>query len=468
MEEGKTHKKFSGNKHWSNIFSELILLFKERLSLHEDQESEYKTIESISKAIVFRGTNLWILVFAILVASIGLNVNSTAVIIGAMLISPLMGPIMGAGLSIGINDFTLFQKSIKNLGIMTFVGIIASATYFWLTPIQEPTTELMARTYPTIYDVFIAFFGGFAGIVAGSRLEKGNAIPGVAIATALMPPLCTVGYGLAMWEASYFFGALYLYFINCTFICLSTLIFVRYMKFPKKHFLDPIIELKTKRYVYLITFLMAAPSIYLAYKLVTHTRVEANVNRFITEVVEKKGYSVVKKNLIETRDSSVLDLTVFGKRIENQELAVMRERMFDYSIGYINLVVNQGFDSTSFSTELLGSQLKSNILADLYDKNMALLENKDEKIRFLEQKILTYQVQAFPIENIDKELKIFYPEIQTVGAGNIFAKNQEEGLDTLTTVILKTINNLTPKEKIRIEEWLEARLNQKSVSVIFH
>jgi uncharacterized hydrophobic protein (TIGR00271 family) len=459
--------KSSGRKHWSVIFSELALLFKERLSLHEDQESEYKTIESISKAIVFRGTNLWILIFAILVASIGLNVNSTAVIIGAMLISPLMGPIMGAGLSIGINDFALFQKSIKNLGIMTFVGILVSALYFWMTPIQESTSELLARTYPTIYDVFIAFFGGFAGIVAGSRLEKGNAIPGVAIATALMPPLCTVGYGLAMWEPSYFFGALYLYFINCTFICLSTLIFVRYMKFPKKHFLDPLIELKTKRYVYLITFLMAAPSIYLAYKLVNHTRVEANVNRFVTEVVEKKGYSVLKKSFIEKRDSSVLDLTVFGKRIENQELALMRERMSDYSIGFVHLVVNQGFDSTSFSSELLGSQLKSNILADLYDKNMALLESKEEQIRRLEKKIEDYQLQAFPVQNIDQELKIFYPSINHVSAGNLLSKNTEKGLDTVPTIVLKSSTQFSTKEKVKIEEWLETRLNQKSVTVLF-
>ena len=198
-------------------------------SLHEDKESELKTIENIKKNTIFKGTNLWILAFAILIASIGLNVNSAAVIIGAMLISPLMGPIMGVGLSLGIYDFELLKQAIRNLLIATIIGLFISSLYFSITPLNEAQSELLARTYPTIYDVLIAFVGGLTGIVAGSRSEKGNAIPGVAIATALMPPLCTAGYGLATYNFGIFLGAFYLYLINCVFICLATFLFVRFV-----------------------------------------------------------------------------------------------------------------------------------------------------------------------------------------------------------------------------------------------
>ena len=163
----------------------------------EERENEAETIENILKGINFRGSNLWVLIFAIFIASLGLNVNSTAVIIGAMLISPLMGPIMGIGLGIGINDFELIKKAFRNLAIATIFGILTSTLYFLISPLNEARSELLARTTPTIYDVLIAFFGGLAGIVASSTKLKGNVIPGVAIATALMPPLCTAGFGIA-------------------------------------------------------------------------------------------------------------------------------------------------------------------------------------------------------------------------------------------------------------------------------
>lgn len=453
-------------KDTKSILKEFYAFFSDRLSLREDQESEYKTIETISRAIVFKGTNLWIMVFAILIASIGLNVNSTAVIIGAMLISPLMGPIMGAGLSVGINDFELFQKSIKNLAIMTFVGIIVSACYFWISPIQEAQSELLARTYPTIYDVFIALFGGFAGIVAGSRIEKGNAIPGVAIATALMPPLCTVGYGLAIMEPYYFFGALYLYFINCTFICLSTLFFVRYMKFPKKHFLDPDIEKRTKRYIWVIIVLMAGPSIYLAYNLVKETRFKTNVNRFITEVIEAKGYSVLSRDIDMRKDSSLLGLTVYGKRIDPVEFQIMKERLSDYFPEKVKFSINQGFDTTSFSAEYFNSELRTNILSDLYDKNMAVIENKDEQIRFLENQIIRAQGKSIPIINLSKEIKVNYPEVRNVSAGRIYSPTSKLNIDTLTTVMIESSKPIEPSDIKKLEAWLKIRLELERIKLI--
>ncbi|MDE6547597.1 MAG: DUF389 domain-containing protein, partial [Muribaculaceae bacterium] len=177
-------------KEWKNS---LAGYFDLSADLLPQEEAENVIREGVS----FRGTNIIVLIIAIFIASLGLNTNSTAVIIGAMLISPLMGPIIGIGLAVGIQDFELMKRSFRNLLAAAFFSVITSCVYFLISPVNEGHSELLARTSPTIYDVFIAFFGGSAGILAIASKVKGNVIPGVAIATALMPPLCTVGYGLA-------------------------------------------------------------------------------------------------------------------------------------------------------------------------------------------------------------------------------------------------------------------------------
>ena len=218
---------------FTRILKVLWRKVKEYTYIKEDTDYE-ATVDFISKSVVFRGFNVWILFFAIIVASVGLNVNSTAVIIGAMLISPLMGPINGVGLAIGTFDEPLLRKSLKNLIFMVFISIVASKLYFLLSPISNARSALLARTQPTIFDVFIAFFGGLAGIVATSRKSQSiTVISGVAIATALMPPLCTAGYGIATGQIWYFLGASYLFFINSFFIALATFITVRLLGFPE-------------------------------------------------------------------------------------------------------------------------------------------------------------------------------------------------------------------------------------------
>lgn len=202
--------------------------------LNLDKENDFRTIETIKADVDFRGTKLWILICAIFIASLGLNVNSTAVIIGAMLISPLMGPIIGFGLSLGISDLVLMRRSLRNYGVSTLISIITATLFFLLSPLSHAQSELLARTQPTFYDVLIAFVGGFAGILAGASKNKGNVLPGVAIATALMPPLCTAGFGLATANWNFFFGAFYLYIINSVFIAIATFVLVRMMRFPKK------------------------------------------------------------------------------------------------------------------------------------------------------------------------------------------------------------------------------------------
>ena len=243
-----------------------------------------KAAESIKNNIYFRGPNVWILVCAIVLASVGLNVNSTAVIIGAMLVSPLMGPIFGVGLGLGTEDTGLIKSAVKNLLIMVVISLMAATIYFLITPLKLANpTELMSRTNPTIYDVMIALFGGLAGIFEQSRKEKGTVISGVAIATALMPPLCTAGYGLASGHITYFFGALYLFSINCVFIILATYIMVKYLKFEEMQFSDGGTAKKTKTIMSIVIILMIVPSIWSAFVMIRENSFSINVESFIKE-----------------------------------------------------------------------------------------------------------------------------------------------------------------------------------------
>lgn len=249
--------------------------------LHKDEDEKEKVLENVISNISFRGANAWILACAIVIASVGLNVNSTAVIIGAMLISPLMGPILGAGFALGTFDFPLLKKSIKNLLIATLISLVVSFLYFLLSPFKDAQSELLARISPNIYDVLIAFFGGLVGVIAITRVNKGNPIPGVAIATALMPPLCTAGYGLAIGNISFFAGAIYLYIINCVFICLSTFAIVKYLRYPKVHYVDKLREKRIGQSITLLTIILIAPSLYFAYNLLQEKKFSDRIKQFV-------------------------------------------------------------------------------------------------------------------------------------------------------------------------------------------
>ena len=295
-----------------NIFKQIKQRIAQRFNLHLDKADEDDVVISIKKNSDFVGANLWTLIFAIFIASIGLNVNSTALIIGAMLISPLMGPIMGIGLGIAINDFELVKKGSRNLLIATIISIATSSLYFWVTPLHDAQSELLARTTPSIWDVFIAFVVGLAGIVAGTRKEKSNVIPGVAIATALMPPLCTAGFGLASGNLYYFLGAIYLFFINSVFICLSTFLIVRFLKFKRKYFEDKSYEKKVSRYILIIAIITALPSIYLAYGIVDKSIFESNAKRFVREQFQFKNTQVVNRTFVYKPDANEIDLLLIG------------------------------------------------------------------------------------------------------------------------------------------------------------
>ena len=278
---------------------QLRLMLRSLFSLNADKAPEEETIASIKAGIDFRGANLWILIFAIFVASLGLNTNSAAVILGAMLISPLMGPIIGMGLGVGINDFELLKRAFRSFATASIFSVLTATFYFYITPIAEAQSELLARTSPTIYDVLIALFGGLAGIVALSSTGQrgGNVIPGVAIATALMPPLCTTGFGIATGNWLYAAGAFYLYIINSIFISLATFVGVNIMHFRKKVFVDKQREKRVKHIIITIAVLTILPATLLTFVLVRENIFETKVNSFIAHQIANDSTQVISKNV---------------------------------------------------------------------------------------------------------------------------------------------------------------------------
>lgn len=313
------------------------------MRLPKDEKNIELSIETLSRSSEMTGVNLWVLVAAIFIASLGLTVNSTAVIIGAMLISPLMGPIMGFGLGLGINDVALLKKAARSFLYAVTISIITSVLFFLISPVKGAGSELLARTSPTLYDVLIAFVGGIAGIIAGSStLRQSNVIPGVAIATALMPPLCTVGYGLANFSLAYAAGAFYLFIINCVFICMSTYLVVRFLKYPKKNNHSTINRGAWKIAISFFIFLLIAPSIYITYRVVTKYYFEQNVESFVAKEVEDADHYVVSSKIKYVNNNPRLELMIMGNEFDSSEKANLVSRMKDYELGNCDLVLLQG------------------------------------------------------------------------------------------------------------------------------
>lgn len=309
--------------------------------LHSDKASEEDVVLSIKGGSVFRGTNLWLLVFAIFVASIGLNTNSTAVIIGAMLISPLMGPIVGAGLALAINDFALLKKALGNLLVATLIAMAVSTIYFFITPLRDAQSELLARTSPNIYDVLIALFGGLAGIVGVSRKEKSNVIPGVAIATALMPPLCTAGYGIATAQLQYMLGAFYLYLINCTFICIATFLMVKYLRFKPVQYVDKQQAIRIRSIMSTAVAIMVLPAIFFAWQVVQENKFRKKANRFVEEQFIAKEHIVLSKK-INTGVPASIELIVLDKKFSEAELDTLQQLVkINYGMPNTRLLIRQ-------------------------------------------------------------------------------------------------------------------------------
>ncbi len=437
--------------------------FTRMLDIRQEQENEQETIESIKKGVEFKGTNLWVLIFATFIASLGLNTNSTAVIIGAMLISPLMGPIMGFGLGLGIADFDLIKRSFRNFATATLFSVITSSIYFLISPINEAQSELLARTQPTLYDVLIAFFGGLAGIVASSTKSKGNVIPGVAIATALMPPLCTAGFGLATGNLYYFFGAFYLYFINTVFISLATYLVVRVLKYPKKVFLDKEREKKVTRYVGIIVVFTIVPSLFLSYRLVKTTYFNQQALNFINTELAFPNTQVLSKSITDTSDKKEIKVVLIGDNVAETTIEDVRNRLPRYGLKDVNLVVQQGFSEQE--TDI--NQLKSLLMQDLYKNSEEVLRAQTLQIDSLQRELKSYRDDRLMAEQLKPEVKVLFPYIREISCTHTsLIPIDSAAQKPIMLIYVKSAEKVSADNKKKLTDWLSARTGVNTIKLL--
>ena len=434
---------------------------KEFFDLRKSKENEELTVESIRHGVVFKGTNLWVLIFAIFIASLGLNVNSTAVIIGAMLISPLMGPIMGFGLAVGISDFELLKQSFKSYLLTTFISVVTSTLYFSLTPLNEVQSELLARTSPTIYDVLIALFGGLAGIIAVSTKEKGNVIPGAAIATALMPPLCTAGFGLATGNIFYFLGAFYLYFINSVFISFATYLGVRFMHFKRKDFVDKQREQMVRRYIIALVLVTMCPAFYLTYGIVKTTFYEASANSFIAKEFDFEHTQVISRKI--SYDEKEIRVVLVGNELTQPELDKVHNSLKHYNLEDTQLTIVQGMNSDNLDMGML----KAQVMEDFYKDSEERLQEQQEEILRLRNELKNYTTYHQLNQQIVPELKVLYPQVERISMSQMIVFTTDSmHADTLTMVLMELKSEMEANQMEQFEQWLKTRVGTNKMKFV--
>lgn len=441
---------------WNSLKSDIKAITN--ISDHIDTDAAARSIRS---NVAFRGPNVWILAFSIIIASVGLNVNSTAVIIGAMLISPLMGPIIGIGLGLGVNDTKLIRVGLKNLLVMVGISLMASFLYFLLTPLKLANpTELLSRTNPTIYDVIIALFGGAAGLLEISRKEKGTVLSGVAIATALMPPLCTAGYGLASGHISYFFGALMLFIINGVFIIIATYLMSKILGFPEYEFLDAKQARRTRSLVTLVFVLVTIPSILSAITMIRSNKFAQDAERFVSEnKMLDSGY--IYDYDIDTHKGGKISLYIAGNMLDENEKSRLRLSAKDHGIDpeRVEFYAHQIAPNENGSADKL--------VRDIYARTDSEIGKRDAQIRMLEMELSKYKQKEIPYTQISREIVSQYPQVKEI----YISRGADVTTDSLYSkdcilVVAKTQRALGDEAKLRMTEFLKARLNDTTVVVI--
>lgn len=456
----------SSNRPIKSLWLNFKLLLKSTLDIREDTNHE-ATIEEVKTGISIKGQGAWVLIFSILIASAGLNTSSPAVVIGAMLISPLMGPIVGIGLSLGINDVDLMRKAIKNFGIMVVLALFTSFLFFSIPIFQDETPELIARTYPDVRDVIIAFAGGFALIVALSRRNKQiNTIAGVAIATALMPPLCTAGYGLATGKWPFFLGALFLFTINTIFIALATFIIVKSLKFPMKEYLNSSKRKRISQLLYFIAFLILAPSIYMFYGLYKKSDFERKVNLILNEFKENNDVILLNQQ-ISYSDKTIAFATV-GKSVTISLINKWKEKLEKQGYAGVEFEIAQ-------SVENLETQTMLEKLESTYYTSQQNLNKKEEIIVKQEKELLLLQKQLYlsekskiPFDQIANEIKINYTNVDEIAFSKLI-KTDFKTFDTIPIIYLKwdskTNSSLISTNEAKIQKWLRLKLQAEKLKV---
>jgi len=411
--------------------------------------------KSIERESIFKGTNLWILMFAIIVASVGLNVNSTAVIIGAMLISPLMGPINGMGYSLATYDFGLFRRALKNFSFAVGVSLFASTAYFFISPLSNAHSELLARTSPTIYDVIIAMVGGLSGIVAISTRQKGNVIPGVAIATALMPPLCTAGYGLATLQLTFLLGALYLFTINTVFIAMSAVVMSQILKFPIRSMVKPARKKIINRWITAVILVVMLPSIYFGYGLVLEEEFKASGELYAQKVSYIEGSFLIKHNIIPK--ASKITLFYGGETLKEEDKRFIRQVANEFKLKNATIDIIVGNNSSEIMQK--ASEITS-LLEELSKQNLAL-KTKDKQLDSLSAINLKGEMLLV-------ELNAIFPQISACSYANTIAYNLSDSTPQNTAVVVIQLKEKLPEiDKKKIDTWLMVRLKTNKIKTFY-
>ena len=436
-------------------------VIKSYFNILPNKDNEKDVVTQITDGNNFKGSNLWILIFAIIIASLGLNVNSTAVIIGAMLISPLMGPIIGMGLALGIADLDLFKQSIKNYLVSTFISVITATIYFTLSPITDAQSELLARTSPTLYDVLIALFGGAAGFLAMSTKGRNNVVPGVAIATALMPPLCTAGYGLAVQNTSYFFGAFYLYFINTVFIAFTTCLGVRFLHFHRKQFINREKMRRVNFYIVSIIIITIIPASYMTWNIIKQSVFENNIENFVTKELNYSGTNILSHQYdLKTK---TLHVVAVGNPISTDSIAKAQKAMANYQLDGYALKVIQG--SNSDSLLLLQHKNKGQLMVG--EKNTAEWQELAYNNDVLKKELTSYTHYPVLANNMKDELKVICPTAKSI----ILSKASEYYTDTTLinnhiVAVVKTSKPLATDNKKQLYDWLKVKVKSDKLELI--
>ena len=457
MEENRTDDTQKVKRSFSAWLGELREFMKGRFSLDEDKAQRDEVVAAISKGVEFRGVNLGVLIFATMIASLGLNVNSAAVIIGAMLISPIMGPIMGVGLALGINDFELLKKSLRNLALMFIVAIITSTVYFFISPLSSNSSELLARTVPTTYDVLIALFGGLAGIVAQTRQDRtSTVIPGVAIATALNPPLCTAGFGLATGQFRFFIGAFYLFFINSVFIALATYAMVRFLQYEKKVFIDKTRERTVKRLMMVITLVTFIPSVVIGFHMVRVSVFEAVADKYVSQVFNFPHTRVIEcnKHYAQGKNPSQIELLLVGEPLGEEVIENARTQMRNFGLEKAELVVRQA--NTEDKVDV----------ASLQKSYQELLEEKNRRIGEMSSQLKRYRVTNVEVNDISREVGAMMDNIGAISLtkGITFDVEGTPGDTTLVCVVTPRDSAL-PVDRETLTRWLKIRTKVENVKL---
>ncbi len=437
-----------------------IKYLKERFDLREDSAPQNEVVENIRKGVVFKGTNLWVLIFAIFIASLGLNVNSTAVIIGAMLISPLMGPIIGVGLSLGTNDFDLLKNSVRNFLLMVSVSIVTSTLYFLVSPITVAQSELLARTTPTTYDVLIALFGGLAGMVAQTRRDRSYVVvAGVAIATALMPPLCTAGYGIATGQFRYFIGAFYLFFINSLFIALASYVIILLLHYDKKTHIDKEREKRVRKMMYVVVIVTVVPSVILGYGIIHRTAFEEHAERYVNSVFQYNDTMLIDYDSHYRAEGKIsrIEVRLVGEPLSEAIIDNARSQMEHYGLSDTELVIRQ--------TDISGEKVDVTALQSSYSE---IIGEKNAKIAQLEARVASLTVaDTLSVSDITREAATVVDNLASLSiARHVIHTTGGVPVDTIMYCFVTPADSTLVVDTGRLTEWLRLRTKSSDLEII--